>query len=182
MFLLFWLMLPLRFFLAEFAFESSVVSQQVGIFRYELVAVKKIEFKLFMSCNLAFLRLPLCQQWKLEGLTLWLKDLVSPAWRKCFGIHCEINQDLAKMYCNASDKKNCWRFYLCNLVRLIYHGMMLIITDDMIELSQIVLMMWMKDDYTQIICWNIMAANILARQLNVLLLCCNHHMHYIITK
>ena len=43
-------------------------------------------------------------------------------------------------------------------------------------------MMWMKDDYTQIICWNIMAANILARQLNVLLLCCNHHMHYIITK
>ena len=44
-------MLPLRFF-AEFSFESSVESQQVGIFRYELVAVKKIEFKLFMSCNL----------------------------------------------------------------------------------------------------------------------------------
>ena len=46
-------MLPLRFF-AEFSFESSVRSQQVGIFRYELVALKKIEFKLFLSCNPAF--------------------------------------------------------------------------------------------------------------------------------
>ena len=80
------------YFRAEGRGRESASTQIVW---YEVVTYKRWKYELKSSKiqvpNTAWQG----QQWKLQGFTLWLKDLVFSAWRKCFGIHCSIKQDLA---------------------------------------------------------------------------------------